>query len=299
MMSLVRRVIYAPPVNLVIRTLMRPFRSALPTALKIPVAGTISVDTEVNGSIKLATNQTNRLSQDVFWGGIRGYEYPSLRVLAAFVTKAECFIDVGANIGYYSLLAARLNPNLRAYAFEPMPGAWTYLLKNIDLNGFSDRITPVRMAVADGPGEVEFFVTKNPKALHLEHHLGGSSSTARAKDQYSQTVVVQMGSLDDFVEERGIKRVDILKLDTEATEDKVLAGAAKLIRRDRPLILCEVLPGRIENELERIFREHGYVAFLPDENGLERMGSVVGHSDSKDFLFVHETRLSELENLAP
>lgn len=297
MMSLVRRIIYTPPLNLVIRSTLRPFEAVLPTSLKIPVVGRISVDTEAGGSIEMLTNQTNRLAQDVFWGGIRGYEFPSLRVFMHLIREARCLIDVGANIGYYSLIAARLNPQVQCYAFEPMPGALVYLKKNIELNGLGDKIEPLGMAVAETEGEVELFVTRNPKALHLEHHLGGSSSTARAKDEHSQSVTVPMQSLDSFVADREITRVDIMKLDTEATEDKVLAGARNVVERDRPFIQCEVLPNRIERELESFFSAFGYVPFMPEESGLHRLDTILGHADAKDYFFVPESRLDAVAPL--
>jgi len=297
MQSIARRIIYAPPVNLVIRTTLRPFRTMLPASLKIPVAGSIRVDTEVNGSIVLATNQTCYLTKRLFWDGVKGYEYPSLRVFRDLIRAQRCFLDVGASIGYYSLMAARINPRVQVFAFEPMPSAYAFLVRNIALNGFEENIHAVRMALGDSSGEVEFFASRNPKAAYLKHHLGGASSMAGAEDEYAEAISVTIARLDDFVDQHAVGPVGIMKLDTEATEDRVLLGAEMTVKRDRPFILCEVLPGRIEPELEAFFRANGYVFYLPGTEGLRSVGTIIEHKDSTDFLFVHESRLSEISHL--
>lgn len=293
-MKLVRKFVYRPSNNKVIRSVLKPFKPIIPKSLRIPVSGTIKIDTEVNGEIYLRTNQTNFLTKDVFWNGIQGYEFPTIKIFMKIIRNKSTFIDVGANIGYYSLIAAKVNPEIKVWAFEPMPSAFLFLKENISLNKMSDNITPVELAVAADKGEAEFFVTKNPKALYLDHHIGGSSTTARAKDEYSKTINVKLESLDNFVKDNQIKKVDLMKLDTEATEDQVLAGSSHIIERDRPIILCEVLPGRIEEKLESFYREHNYKFFLPEENGLKPLGSLKGHSGEKDYYFVPEEKVDEV-----
>ena len=208
----------------------------LPASLKIPVAGSIRVDTEVNGSIVLATNQTCYLTKRLFWDGVKGYEYPSLRVFRDLIRAQRCFLDVGASIGYYSLMAARINPRVQVFAFEPMPSAYAFLVRNIALNGFEENIHAVRMALGDSSGEVEFFASRNPKAAYLKHHLGGASSMAGAEDEYAEAISVTIARLDDFVDQHAVGPVGIMKLDTEATEDRVLLGAEMTVKRDRPFI---------------------------------------------------------------
>ncbi|MCH7572192.1 MAG: FkbM family methyltransferase [Planctomycetes bacterium] len=99
-----------------------------------------------------------------------------------------------------------------------------------------------------------------------------------------------------WVEKNSISRIDLLKLDTEATEHIVLAGAHNVLAEHRPLIFCEVLPGRIEDELNSIFSEFGYLRFRIGRGGLEEVSQLRhDQSDSNDHLMVHSTDRQRLE----
>jgi FkbM family methyltransferase len=215
-----------------------------------------------------------------------------MRLFIELAARSRCFVDIGANIGYYSVVAALVNPDLRVYAFEPAPSIFHYLEKNIQLNGFEDRIRAFPIALAEGAGEIDLFITRNPKAEYLEHHLGGSSNTVRPRDARSRTVKVATSGLDDFADQYELPDIDLLKMDTEGTEDRVLAGAQAVIERGRPVIFCEVLPGRIEDRLERFCEAHEYVHYLPTVAGLKPVDSLRGHGVAKDFVLVPRGKVS-------
>lgn len=90
-----------------------------------------------------------------------------------------------------------------------------------------------------------------------------ANRTARLKD-----VRVAQMTLDNFVEEFNTGQIDLIKLDTEATEHLVLDGAVSTIQKHRPIILCEILPGKVESEIQSRIDSFGYLAFKITDSGL-------------------------------
>ena len=91
-----------------------------------------------------------------------------------------------------------------------------------------------------------------------------------------------MTTIDQFVVDRGIQRVDLIKVDVEGTEDRVLAGAEQVVSRDRPIIICEVLLGRNEKGLQSILDAAGYRYAKITADGLCQQGAMCGHSSYAD-----------------
>ena len=101
---------------------------------------------------------------------------------------------------------------------------------------------------------------------------------------------VQVISLDAFVRNSGIERVDLLKIDTESIEPQVLLGL-ETIRRDRPSIICEVLRGRgAEDRLEDVLGGLGYHSYLLTPTGPMRVPRVRGHGAWLNYLFTPSDR---------
>lgn len=94
----------------------------------------------------------------------------------------------------------------------------------------------------------------------------------------------------------GIERVDVLKLDTEATEHLVLKGASNVLERHRPIIFCEVLPGRVEAEIEAVLSQHHYRAYRVGPAGLTRLDDLRhDRSTTNDHLMVHESETARIQ----
>lgn len=263
--------LYREPVNRWIRTLLRPLGARLPEEYLLPVTGEIVVDAEPQTRIRLACNPTSYVAKMLFWRGVQGFEYEVVRVFLHLAREARLFLDVGANIGYYALLAAAVNPTLTVVAFEPQPGIVRYLRRNITLNGFEEQITPETLALADQPGTATFYASYNANFPDVADHLGGRSGfdpDHAAKLGKHLAFTVDVDTLDRYAAWHLTAPIDLLKLDTEGTEDRVLAGADRVLREHRPIVFCEVLPGRIEDALEAIFREHGYRLFRAESGSL-------------------------------
>jgi FkbM family methyltransferase len=171
----------------------------------------------------------------------------------------DVFLDIGANIGWYSLVLARTaRARISILAFEPDPLNFELLSENVRLNG-CDAVRPIRKAVSDAEGTQALYRYANKNL--------GRHSLLPINDQ--DTVEVQTIALDAFLAREGIdlRRVAFMKVDVEGYEFPVLNGARKLLEAV-PLVLCEYSPdymrrgGMEPQALIALFREKG---FLPHE----------------------------------
>jgi FkbM family methyltransferase len=180
----------------------------------------------------------------VEWARYRCFAYgswePELTELVSRTMKSGfTVVDVGAHIGYYSLLFSRLvGPTGHVIAFEPVPNNFKFLCENLELNTCTN-VEPVNRAVLDRHEQI---------CIEMQENDPLPVGVSFANPENKGNVIVEAISLDDSVLRR-TKRVDFLKVDAEEAEDKVLDGARSLIERDHPLIMMEVhhFDGRLEN----------------------------------------------------
>jgi FkbM family methyltransferase len=141
-----------------------------------------------------------------------------------FLTSGMTVLDVGANVGSFTLLASRLvGPTGRIIAVEPVPENWGCLAKFIDENHLGN-VETAEIALGDQNGEL---------LLDLGAKSGGHSAVLRRTGRY---ISVPQRTLDSLVEEFTIRDLGFMKIDVEGYEPEVLRGAEETIRRTRPII---------------------------------------------------------------
>jgi len=220
------------------------------------------------------------VSNQIYWRGWDGYEPESAPLFFRLAARSRVTIDVGAYVGFFSLLAAHANAGGSVYAFEPMADVYARLQKNIALNQL-ENIRCVPSAVGERDGTAEFY--------HVSSGMPCSSSLSlefmqSASDVRSSTVPVV--TLDRFARENGLDRIDLVKIDTESTEPQVLRGMVETIRRDRPIFMCEVLKDRgSERALDEILRPFGYRFYLLTPDGPVQRERIEGHPSWLNYLF--------------
>jgi FkbM family methyltransferase len=186
-------------------------------------------------------------------GGFEDTEIDIAAALFGALYPDRCIVDVGANIGSHSLAWSRLAP---VVALEPAPSTYARLQANVAANGLQDRIRILRMAAGDTIGEVDFFVAADSgfSSLKDTHH-----------GPISDRITVPCTTLDALAGELPLP-VGLLKIDVEGLERLVIAGAAELLRRDRPVLMVEIFGGFDANPdpigtVEDI-RAYGYEPFV-------------------------------------
>lgn len=159
------------------------------------------------------------------------YEVATTRLFERLVKPGQTVVDVGAHVGYYSLLAARLvGPEGRVYAFEPEPKNYALLRKNIALNGYAN-IMPAPLALSDRIGTSDLHLGGMDTGFHslFELHLPQPSDPG--------TITVETTTLDAFFGAQGWPLVDVVKLDIEGAESQALDGMREFLERMRGMTL--------------------------------------------------------------
>lgn len=266
------------------------------TSFRLRPFGIMTVRFQSGIVFRMATNETSSVTKLLFWKGPDNYEYT--RIFEHLSERCTSFLDIGANTGYYSLLAAVKNGAICVYAFEPASAPFHYLEKNIKINALTNvKVYPV--ALSDRRGEIEFFEVDNPADYHNKFSLAGTG-TLKGEDLANQRVVsrkVQTITLDDWVETEKPDSVDLIKIDTEGTEHLILGGAAKLLRRHEPILICETLFNVIEEELEKIMRGYDYRFFNYRDGRLYETSTLIRKVDNgvRDCFFVPAKKVSFIE----
>jgi FkbM family methyltransferase len=284
-MQLIYQIVYHPFVNRILLFINRSLSSV--TKFQLPPSGTITVKLLSGTEFKLLTNQTSYVTKLLYWKGADNFEYTS--IFQNLSGKIDSFLDIGANTGYYSILAAAVNKKIHVHAFEPAQGPSYYLRKNIEINQFGELINAHAIALSDQESDVEFYEVQNAKYRYLAHNLGGVGSLKKESNSIRTSTIVKTLPLDRFVEREGIQRIDLLKIDTEGTENLILNGGYQTIEKFKPIIICETLFQRIEKELENIMRSHGYEFYNHLNQKLHRVNTLVRKKDNgvRDCFFVH------------
>jgi FkbM family methyltransferase len=143
-------------------------------------------------------------------------------------------IDIGAHHGFYTLLASkRVGRKGRVLAFEPSPRERERLRKHLQINHCGN-VSVYPYALGSGDGQGELFLVKGPEDYC-------NSLRPPVVNSPLEKINVRVVALDKFLDEKGVRHVDFLKIDTEGAERDVLSGARNLLRRTpRPIVLCEV-----------------------------------------------------------
>lgn len=166
----------------------------------------------------------------------RGVHEPYTTLLFDKLVKERMtVVDIGANIGYFTLIAAGLvGEKGRVFAFEPEPQNYAVLVKNVAANGFNN-VTTRCMAVSDTTGNAPMFI---------DDEDSGSHSLVKTAQRCTRSTMVDVTCLDDFISDAG-GTVDIVKIDAGGTEVSILSGMYNTIRANADLkIFTEFwLPG--------------------------------------------------------
>lgn len=235
-------------------------------------------------TLRLRSKGDDWVTNLVFWKGWKAYEPGTIDLFYRLAARASVVLDVGAYVGFFTMVAALANRSARIYAFEPMEAIHQRLLENMRLNGLQN-VECLNTAVSDSNGQARFFFS----GAALREGLPTSSSLSEhfmAEAPELTGVDVPLVTVDSFSEERAISRIDLVKIDTETTEPNVLRGMRRVIARDRPTLICEILRGRVDTDaIDAELQPFRYKYFLLKPDGPELREKIDGHPEFLNFLF--------------
>ena len=294
-MQIIYKIIYQKTINKVLRNLNKLMISILPKKIKLPPSGSIEIKNSSGKTLKIETNQTSYLTQLIFWNGYTNFEYTD--IYTKLIKKIGVFYDIGANIGFYSLIAEMENDNIKVVGFEPATGPLHYFKENVKVNNLKNiKVEP--LALSEKEGKITFHEIKNQKYKYLEHNLAGESNAgSKTKGRNYVLTDVNTTTLDKYVKDNHVDNIDLMKMDTEGTEHLILEQSQHVLSIMKPIIICETLFNTIEPQLESILSSYGYEFYNHVGNGLKKVEHITRTEDNgvRNCFFVHPSKSHLIE----
>jgi FkbM family methyltransferase len=206
---------------------------------------------DLSGVGRLTLDLGIQMQQHIYWAGLSRDDAEILRLAQGTLPADGVFLDVGANVGVHTLAVARyVSEGGAVVAFEPHPANHRLLVHNIRQNRLR-HVVAENLGLAEAPAILTGTAAED----------GGNWSLASRGDHRFEVRLVR---LDDYLQANPIPRLDLMKLDVEGAEVRVLRGARRTIERFLPLIVFEVCPRwltKMDTSPAELFAElvgHGY-----------------------------------------
>jgi FkbM family methyltransferase len=193
------------------------------------------------------------------------YEYEKQQLISREVRPNSVFWDIGANVGFYSLLASKLVGSGKVFSFEPALRNLSYLRKHLALNRVTN-VEVLAMAISDRNGTSSFEIEETG----FMGHLSGEGE-----------ITVPTATLDSLVEEGKVLPPDYVKIDIEGAELLALRGGSRTFQRSRPLIFLATHSRNLKDECCLLLESWGYEwRSFQDKSG-SRLGELVAKFHEK------------------
>lgn len=169
------------------------------------------------------------------YGGLVVYsklpEYPEMSFMLKTLNDDDTFFDIGANMGMYTLLAASKIKSKTIYSFEPIPRVLNQLRMNLNLNNLLGQVKVIEKVVSDKNGYEKFLVQDISEYSHITYHKSRKGT------------ILPSITLDSFCKKENVKNIDLIKIDVEGAEYKVLKGMNQILKNHRVSKLIVELGG--------------------------------------------------------
>lgn len=175
------------------------------------------------------------------------HEEETTALFRRVVKQGDVVLDLGANIGYYTIIAARsVGSSGKVFSFEPEPTNFKYLSKNIEVNGFLNA-TPFRKAVSDRLGTSQLFVCDYDSGHHTINQYDGIGAYSRGRHSRVHSIPIDVVSVDEFLRDK-TDRVNVIKMDVEGAEALALKGMRETLQKNHDVkVFVEFFPLLVKN----------------------------------------------------
>lgn len=206
-------------------------------------------------------NAPSLVLEQLYWLGEFGWEPELMRWWRQFCGQCEVIVELGANVGYYTVQGAKAAPRARYIAVEPHPASVEVCRANLDLNGVTNVTLVAAAAVADGSTSVPITVPAEQLATPTVAYVSADGELppdmTRGPHRRIEVPAVDVRDL--------VTGADLVKLDVEGQEHALLAAVRDELVRRRPTLFVELLPGT--PELRKVLRDlcdaGGYRCYAP------------------------------------
>jgi len=201
------------------------------------------------------------------------HEKATTELFKKIVKNGDMVVDLGANIGYFTLLAAKLvGSSGKVFAFEPEPRNYSYLVKNIKLNNYN-QASAFQKAVSDKKGKTKLYICDYDTGHHTINKPTGIEAYSRGRAVLEKSIDIETITLDDFFKGKE-ESIDVTKMDVEGAEALTLAGMDNILRKNKKLkmfieffpLLIEKMGSSSEEFINKLLKDYKFSIFVIPED---------------------------------
>lgn len=252
---------------------------------KIEIEDHSLIFTTRRDNIKLVFSGVDRRGVPFDILNFQHYEKEDEDILFQILNEDDVIFDIGANIGWYSLLFSKRLSNSTIYSFEPITETYNYLIKNISLN-VTRNVFPFNFGLSDSIRDSTYYFFPGGSVLASERNLIGCPK--------AKGLVCKTSTLDQFVSDQKIKKMDFIKCDVEGAELFVIKGGLNSIKKFLPVIFIELFElwtvqfDYHPNDVIQLLNELDYQCFIATGDKLEICTEYKKTKDERlNFFFLH------------
>lgn len=190
------------------------------------------------------------------------FDYEDSLFLIHFLNEKDTFLDIGANVGHFTLLASGIS-KCNSIAIEPIPDTYSKLVENVKLNGLGKKVNTLNIGVSDKNGEL-YFSTDHDTVNHI------------VNESYEKKTSVSVKTIDDLIDGNSIQA---MKIDIEGFEWFALKGGTHLLESDELLVIITELNGSgdkygiKDEDVDHLLRQNGFspFAYSPSDRQLRKI----------------------------
>ncbi|MFT7043266.1 MAG: FkbM family methyltransferase [Candidatus Azotimanducaceae bacterium] len=214
------------------------------------------------------------------------YEKDESWMIERLVNNGDTIFDIGANMGYYSVLLAKKNIDASVHCFEPIPTTFGLCQKNISLNELAN-INCNNFGLSDKDGYFPFYFYPEGSGNASAVNVSGRSEV--------EEISCRLKTLDGYVDEKNVN-IDFIKCDVEGAELFAFIGGSKTIGRDKPIVFAEILRKYClkynydHNDIFQWFYDLGYRAFTVHDKKLLPFHLMDQDTIQTNFFFLHTAK---------
>jgi FkbM family methyltransferase len=215
-------------------------------------------------------NAESLVLHQLYWFGEQGWEPQVLPWWRRFCRRASAILELGANVGYFTVQGAKAGPHVRYIAVEPYPASARVCRANLELNRVEsvELVTAAAVAHTELPA-VQLHVPGDQLATPTVAFIGTDTELPeRMSRRVTQTISVSAVDVRSL-----LSGIDLFKLDVEGQEHALLAASREHLRTRKPTVFVEVLPGtaRLRQLIADLCRDDGFHCYVPRADSLVRL----------------------------
>lgn len=248
------------------------------------------------GNLKLYIHETDLDSAPMWltcFGSYEKNETEIVRKLVNMLPDDAVIFDIGANVGWYSLMLTKCFKGVKVYSFEPAPENFVRLQRNFQLNGLDNKGL-INKGLYNTQGEIDF---------HFNPERTGASSIRDILGKNLATIKVDMDTMDNWVKTNNISNLHFIKCDVEGAELFVYQGGIEAIKKYKPIVFSEMLRKWASkynyhpNDIIKLFSDIGYKCFVINKNNmLKELEYVDEETVETNYFFLHSEVHSQIIN---